>query len=202
MDKFFEKIRKPLSYIALIVLIALSLIVGIGQCVDVGTLYLPPFTFAIVCGVCLFLYIIGLARGKDFPIIVALLVILFLFLLNPFLQAQAFEVIGARFRDNAALGLAEIINIFMILGGIAVLVLYLLEAIFGIKLSLVINILLLALVGLSALYLLLCLIGVIISLAAGNGASWYDLFSPLMPVAGYLFVAVNFGILESKTKNI
>lgn len=202
MDKFFEKIRKPVSYITLIALIVLSIVIGIGQCVEIGTLYLPSFTFAIVCGACLFLYIISLTRGKDFPIIVALLVILFIFLLNPFLQAPYFEMIGMRFRDNAALGLAEILNMLMILGGIAVLVLYLLESIFGIKLSLIIQILLLALVGLSLLYLLLSFIGIIISLVQGNGSSWYELFSPLMPVAGYLFVAVNFGILETKTKNI
>lgn len=202
MDKFFEKIRKPVSYITLIALIVLSLVIGIGHCVEVGTLYLPSFSFALVCGACLFLYIIGLARGKDFPIIIAVLVILFIQFLNPFLQAVYFEIIGMQFNDNAALGLAEIVHMLMIIGGIAVLVLYLLEAIFGIKLSLIIQILLVVLVGLSLLYLLLTFIGVIISLANGNGASWYDLFAPLMPACGYLFVAVNFGILEAKTKNI
>lgn len=202
MGKFFEKLRTPISYISLIVIIAICVIVAIGESVDFGTLYLPSFSLAIVLGVCLLLYIIGNARGKAFPILVAVIVVMFIFLLKPYLDAQVFEFIQTQFNRNAALGLAEILNLIMILGGIAVLVLYILEAIFGFKLSFIINIVLLVLVGIALLYFLLTLIGVIISLANNTGASWYNLLSPIIPVCGFLFVCVNFSFLEEKTKNL
>ena len=202
MFKFFEKLRVPLSYITLLAMIAITLVVGIGQCVAVGTFYIAPFSFIIVIGACFLLYVIGVARKKDFPILVALVVVLFIFFLQPFLNAQFFETIGREFNDNAALGLARILYLTMVIGGVAVLVLYLLEAIFGIKLSFVINLLLLILLGVALLYFTLMFIGTIISLANNNGGAWYELFEPLIPVAGYLFVVVNFSLLEQRTKNI
>ena len=202
MFKIFEKLRKPISLIALLAMITVSLIVGIGECVDAGTFYFRSFTFALILGVCLVLYFIGMARDKAFPVLVAVITMIFIFLLKPFMDAAMFEVIEMQFRNNAALGLAEILYLIMVLGGIAVLVLYILENIFGFKFSIVINILLLALLACALTYFFLSFIGVIISLANNTGASWYDLISPIIAVGGYLFVFVNFSFLEAKTSNI
>ena len=202
MFKIFEKLRKPISLIALIAMITVSLIVGIGECVDAGTLFFKSFTFALVLGVCLVLYFIGMARDKAFPVLVAVITMIFIFLLNPFMEASMFEVIGWAFNNNAALGLAEILYLILVLGGIAVLVLYILENIFGFKLSVIINFMLLGLLAVALTYFFLRFIGVIISLANNTGASWYDLLSPILVVGGYLFVFVNFSFLEAKTSNI
>ena len=202
MFKIFEKLRKPISLIALLAMITVSLIVGIGECVDAGTFFFKSFTFALVLGVCLVLYFIGMARDKAFPVLVAVITMIFIFLLNPFMEASMFEVIGWAFNNNAALGLAEILYLILVLGGIAVLVLYILENIFGFKLSVIINFMLLGLLAVALTYFFLRFIGVIISLANDTGASWYDLLSPIILVGGYLFVFVNFSFLEAKTSNI
>ena len=199
MTKFLRVFRNIISFIALGVMILVSFLAGIGQSVDAGTFVISPFAHIIVFIVCLLLYIIGGLRKNNFPIIVALLIIMFMYMLMPFLMAGMFEQISWMFNDNAARGLAEILYLIMVLGGIGVLALYLLSHIFGFKLSLIINIFLIVLLAVSLTYFLLEFIGVIISLANNNGASWYDLFSPLLIVGGYAFIFVNFGVLEEST---